>query len=234
MNADQFIFQAPETCPAGRFSGKTKRERPTAFAAYSKTAKARAGKLLDTNGYFLYPTIMKKVLCILENGFEEIEAITPVDLLRRAGLEVVMAGASSSDVVGRSGIQVRTDMRLGDPGTLDFDALLLPGGPAVMALRKNPQLLDLIRCSAAEGKIIAAICAAPLLLHDAGVLEGKNFTAHFSTRPELPNSREARVVEDANIITSRGAGTAMEFGLALIVKLVGKAAADEVAAAIMA
>ncbi len=196
--------------------------------------KEVARKFLDADGYFIYPTIMKRVLCILENGFEEIEAITPVDLLRRAGLEVVMAGVSSSEVVGRSGIQVRTDKRLGDLSPLDFDALFLPGGPAVMELRKNPQVLDLIRHCAAEGKIIAAICAAPLLLHDAGILEGKNFTAHFSTQPELPSFKDARVVEDANILTSRGAGTALEFGLAFIVKMVGAAAADEVAAAIMA
>ena len=200
----------------------------------SPSFKEVARKFLDADGYFIYPTIMKRVLCILENGFEEIEAITPVDLLRRAGLEVVMAGVSSSEVVGRSGIRVHTDRRLGDLNPLDFDALFLPGGPAVMELRKNPQVLDLIRHCAAEGKIIAAICAAPLLLHDAGILEGKNFTAHFSTQPELPSFKDARVVEDANILTSRGAGTALEFGLAFIVKMVGAAAADEVAAAIMA
>lgn len=178
---------------------------------------------------------MKRVLCILEKGFEEIEAIAPVDLLRRAGVEVVMAGVSLLEVEGKSGIQVRADARLGDVEASDFDVLFLPGGPAVMELRKNSQVLDLVRYYAAEGKIIAAICAAPLLLKDAGILEGegKVFTAHFSTQSELPSVTGGRVVLDGNIITSRGAGTALEFGLALIEKLLGEAAAAEVSKAIM-
>jgi protein deglycase len=177
---------------------------------------------------------MKRVLCILEKGFEEIEAMTPVDLLRRAGVEVVMVGVSSSEVTGKSGIVIRADARLEDIDSNDFDVLFLPGGPAVMELRKNPPVLDLIRHYAEEGKIIAAICAAPLLLNDAGILDGKVFTAHFSTEPELPSSTGERVVEDGNIITSRGAGTAVDFGLSLISKLVSKAAADDVFKAIMA
>ncbi len=177
---------------------------------------------------------MKRVLCILEKGFEEIETVTPVDLLRRAGVEVVMAGVSSEMVTGRSGISIKADAMLGEIDLGSFDVLFLPGGPAVMGLRKNAQILELIRQYAAEGKIIAAICAAPLLLKDAGILEGKIFTAHFSTQAELPSTTGERVVEDGNFITSRGAGTAMEFGLALIEKLLGKAAAAEVSKAIMA
>jgi protein deglycase len=177
---------------------------------------------------------MKRVLCILEHGFEEIELVAPVDLLRRAGVEVVMAGVSASEVVGRSGIQIAADAMLGEMDLGNFDMLFLPGGPAVMELRKNAQVLDLIRQYAAEEKIIAAICAAPLLLKDAGILKGKVFTAHVSTQAELTTSSGERVVEDGNIITSRGAGTAMEFGLALIEKLLGEAAAAEVSKAIMA
>ncbi len=177
---------------------------------------------------------MKRVLCILEKGFEEIETVAPVDLLRRASVEVVMAGVSSSEVVGRSGIRVCADARFEDVNVRDFDVLFLPGGPAVMELRKNTKVLDLIRHYTAEGKIIAAICAAPLLLKDAGILDGKVFTAHYSTQAELPTSSGERVVEDGNIITSRGAGTAVDFGLALIAKLLGDAAAAEVSSAIMA
>ncbi|MES2981183.1 MAG: DJ-1 family glyoxalase III [Verrucomicrobiota bacterium] len=177
---------------------------------------------------------MKRVICILENGFEEIEVIAPVDLLRRAGVEVVMAGVSSLDVVGRSGIQVRADVRFEDVNARDFEMLFLPGGPAVMELRKNPQVLDLIRHYAAEGKIIAAICAAPLLLKDAGILGGKVFTAHFSTQAELSAETGERVAVDENLITSLGAGTAVEFGLALITKLQGEGIAAEVSKAIMA
>lgn len=177
---------------------------------------------------------MKRVLCILENGFEEIETVTPVDLLRRAGVEVVMAGVSSAMVKGRSGISIQADAMLKEIDLQNFDVLFLPGGPAVMELRKNVQVLDLIRQYAAEEKIIAAICAAPLLLKDAGILEGKFFTAHFSTQAELPSTTGERVVEDGNLITSRGAGTAIEFGLALIEKMLGKAAPAEISKSIMA
>lgn len=177
---------------------------------------------------------MKRVLCILENGFEEIETVTPVDLLRRAGIEVVMAGISSDRVTGRSGISLQADARLEEIELADFDMLFLPGGPAVAELRKNPWIVEMIRKFDVSGKKIAAICAAPLLLHDAGVLQGKNFTSHFSTLAELPASNGERLSEDANLITSRGAGTALEFGLAMVKQLVGEIAADEVSAAIMA
>ncbi len=188
---------------------------------------------LEIGKFYEHVSAMKRVLCILEKGFEEIETVTPVDLLRRAGVEVVMAGVSESEVVGRSGIRVCADALLKDLDACDFDVLFLPGGPAVMELRSNSQVLDLIRQYAAEGKIIAAICAAPLLLKDAGIIEEKHFTAHVSTQAELPANSGERVVEDGNILTSRGAGTAMEFGLALVAKLLGEAAAAEVSTAIM-
>lgn len=176
---------------------------------------------------------MKRVLCILENGFEEIEAITPVDLLRRAGVDVVMAGVSGLEVTGKCGIRLMADTLLGDVSGNDFDALFLPGGPAVMGLRGNAWILDLIRKFHREEKLIAAICAAPLLLKDAGILEGVNFTAHFSTAGELPDLLDVRSVYDGRLLTSRGAGTALEFGLALVEMLMGVKAKNEVAAAIM-
>lgn len=95
---------------------------------------------------------MKRVLCILEHGFEEIELVAPVDLLRRAGVEVVMAGVSSATVTGRSGISIQADEELGEMDLGNFDMLFLPGGPAVMELRKNTKVLDLIRQFAAEEK----------------------------------------------------------------------------------
>ena len=176
---------------------------------------------------------MKRVLCILENGFEEIEVITPVDLLRRAGVEVVMAGVSGTEVTGKCGVKVGADVLLADASVDGFDVLLLPGGPAVLALRGNPAVIGLIRQFHGDGKLIAAICAAPLLLKDAGVLGDVNFTAHFSTAAELPDLVDARSVYDGKLLTSRGAGTALEFGLALVGILAGLKAKDEVAAAIM-
>ena len=176
---------------------------------------------------------MKRVLCILENGFEEIEVITPVDLLRRAGVEVVMAGVSGREVTGKCGIRVMADSLLAEVCGADFDALFLPGGPAVMDLRRNPAIIGLIRKFDGDGKLIAAICAAPLLLKDAGVLGDVNFTAHFSVAGELPGLLDARSVYDGRLLTSRGAGTSLEFGLAFVEILVGVGVKNEVAAAIM-
>lgn len=177
---------------------------------------------------------MKRVLCILENGFEEIEAIAPVDLLRRAGIEVVMAGVSAREVAGKCGVRLTADVLLEEVSGDDFDALFLPGGPAVMELRKNAEVIALIRAFHAAGKPIAAICAAPLLLKDAGVLAGERITAHFSTAGELPGITGGRIEHEANLLTSRGAGTAIEFGLAFVALLEGEEAAAEVSKAIMA
>jgi len=177
---------------------------------------------------------MKRVLCLLENGFEEIEAVTPVDLLRRAGVEVVIAGISGKNVTGKCGIRIEVDCLLDEIAEGNFDMLFLPGGPAVMELRKNPKVLELVRKFHENKKLIAAICAAPLLLHDAGVLGGRKFTAHFSTTSELTENCGERVVSDGTLITSRGAGTALEFGFEMVAVLAGAAVRDEVAAAIMA
>lgn len=170
----------------------------------------------------------------MEKGFEEIEVVTPVDLLRRAGVEVVMAGVSGMGVVGKCGMRFRADALLENAVEGDFDALLLPGGPAVKKLRENEKVIALIRRFHSEGKPIAAICAAPLLLKDAGLIDGRRFTAHFSTEDELPENTCERLVNDGEILTSRGAGTSLEFGLALVEMLVGKAVSEEVSAAVMA
>lgn len=177
---------------------------------------------------------MKRVLCILENGFEEIEAIAPVDLLRRAGIEVVTAGVSAKEITGKCGVCIAADALLGDVSGDDFDALFLSGGPAVVELRKNAEVIGLIRTFHAAGKPIAAICAAPLLLQDAGVLAGERITAHFATAGELSGITGGRVEREANLLTSRGAGTAIDFGLAFVAMLAGEEAAAEVSRTIMA
>ncbi len=169
----------------------------------------------------------------METGFEEIETVTPVDLLRRAGIEVMMAGISGLMVTGRSGISIQADALLEELELANFDVLFLPGGPAVMELRKNAWVAEIIRKFDTENKTIAAICAAPLLLRDAGILTDRAFTSHFSTLAELPESNGKTVVVSENLITSRGAGTAMEFGLALIGTLLSDTAANEISEAIM-
>ena len=176
------------------------------------------------------------VLCLITDGFEEIETITPVDLLRRAGAEVVLASLSDSlHVTGRSGITMSADIRYAELGHRSFDMLFLPGGPQIKAMRVDGRAVALARSFALEQKLIAAICAAPTVLKDAGLLEGRQFTAHSSVHGELATVlADERVVEDGQLITSRGAGTALDFGLALVRRLFGDAKAREVASSIMA
>ena len=178
------------------------------------------------------------VLTLLADGFEEIEATAPIDLLRRADAEVTIASCSGSlEVTGRSKITLRTDTLLSKiPDPLAFDLLVLPGGPAVFELRKRAEIIDLIRTFADTGKPIGAICAAPLLLLDAGVITSDSpCTAHGSTSNELTNlQQKLAVVQEEKIITSRGAGTAVEFGLALINELFGLQKANEIRASIHA
>jgi 4-methyl-5(b-hydroxyethyl)-thiazole monophosphate biosynthesis len=178
----------------------------------------------------------KRVLCVVAPGFEEIEAVAPIDLLRRAGAEVVLASLDGEAwVESRNKLAVRTDIPLGDVGPDDFDLFLVPGGPAVRALRADGRTRDLARRFVEAKKPVAAICAAPLILEDAGLLAGKRFTAHDSTYSDLPRALASeRVVEDGLLTTSRGAGTSIDFGLALVRRLFGQRVADEVAGDIMA
>jgi protein deglycase len=177
----------------------------------------------------------KKVLCIIGTGFEEIETIAPIDLMRRAGIEVTLASLTvDRRVQGRCHVRIEADTTLADVDPRSYDLLFIPGGPGVQALRADGRPASFARQFAQSGKGIGAICAAPLVLLDAGLLEGRQYTAHFSTVSELPlANRQERVVTDGGLITSRGAGTALEFGLALVRALAGDQAAQQVAEAIM-
>lgn len=178
----------------------------------------------------------KRVLCIITNGFEEIETVAPINLLRRAGAEVVVASiADGIHVTGRCQITMHADVKLDDVAAETFDLLLIPGGPHVAALRADGRAATLARSYAAAGKPVAAICAAPTVLKDAGLLEGRRFTSHVGVSQELPaRIADQRVVEDRGIITSTGAATSVEFGLRLIHVLFGPAKVAEVSKGIMA
>jgi len=178
----------------------------------------------------------KRVLCLLFPGFEEIETIAPIDLLRRAGVEVVVASLTGEKLVtGRCQITVQADAALTDVEETEFDLLVIPGGPGIKAVRTDGRAARLAQAYLQAGKPVAAICAAPTVLKDAGLLAGKKFTSHAGVLPELPDSQvQERVVEDGDLITSRGAATAVEFGLALVRRLCGNAAVAEVAKGIMA
>lgn len=177
---------------------------------------------------------MPKMLVILAEGFEEIEAVTPIDLLRRAGVEVTVAAlAPGIHVTGRTGLTLHADTPLAAVETADFDCIFLPGGPGVKLLRADPRVAAIVRRHADAGRWITAICAAPLVLHDAGLLAGRRYTAHPSTTAELTAIlADERVVEDGRLITSRGAGTAADFGLHLAARLISPEKSAEVARSI--
>lgn len=176
-----------------------------------------------------------RVLCLVFDGLEEIETVAPVDLLRRADVEVIMASVPGTGLVtGRCGIALRADRALEEVVGESFDLLLIPGGPGVADLREAGQAAKLARHYHDAGKPVAAICAAPTVLHDAGLLEGRRYTSHAGVRDELIHSLPGEaVVEDGNLITSQGAGTAVAFGLALVRRLCGPAKEAEVRRGIM-
>ena len=175
---------------------------------------------------------MPSVLVPLPEGFEELEAVAPIDLLRRAGAEVVIASLSEQlNVTGRIGIRIVADTTMSSTLERNFDCLVLPGGPGVKHLRANQQVIERVRRQVRDGHWIAAICAAPTVLKDAGLIPGIRFTAHPSVASELPGLiSDHRVVRDGRIITSRGAGTAIDFGLEVVSALCGEAVAQSVGA----
>src|SRR5262245_61376163 len=129
---------------------------------------------------------MPTVLTILAEGFEEVEAVTPVDLLRRAGAEVTVAAlVEGIHVTGRCGMTMHADTSLASVLTRDFDCIFLPGGPGVKHLRADSRVSEIVARHAAADRWIAAICAAPTVLHDAGLLRERRYTAHFSVANKL-------------------------------------------------
>lgn len=176
---------------------------------------------------------MPRVLVTLAEGFEEIEAVTVVDLLRRADIEVHTASLAGRRVTGSHGITVEADMSLDDAQAGDYHMIVLPGGmPGADHLKQDARVIALLREFAAAGQFTAAICAAPGVLAHAGLLDGREATsfpgflrADSATGIRL---RESAVVIDGKVVTSRGPGTAIDFSLALIGLLRG----GEVAAAV--
>lgn len=177
---------------------------------------------------------MPTVLVLLADGFEEIETFAPVDLLRRADIDVTVASLNDNrHATGRSGITAHADVALAAVQGQVFDLVFLPGGAGVKNLRADPRVGEIVRRQHAAGRWLAAICAAPAVLHDAGLLAGRRYTAHFSVADELPAILAGeRVVTDGKITTSRGAGTAVEFGLHLVALLTAPEKAEEISKAI--
>ena len=172
---------------------------------------------------------MKKVLIPLAEGFEEIEALATADVLRRAGLEVVLAGIPGTIVKGRSGIKIIADVKIEDVNHKDFDCILLPGGnPGYINLERSKKVFDMINDFNDQEKLIAAICAAPSILGKMGILDNRRATIYPGMEREIPRPRSANVVVDDHIITSQGPGTAFDFALEIIKNLLGKGKANEI------
>lgn len=175
---------------------------------------------------------MTRVLVPLAAGFEEIEAITVIDVLRRAEVEVVVAGLEAGVLNGSRGIKVEPDTTLDAVDTESFDMVVLPGGiGGTMAMIEDERVLDLLRTQLSAGRRAAAICAAPMVLAAAGVEEGLEVTSHPSVRERLGRAsvRDTRVVRSGSVMTSQGPGTSMEFALALVEDLCGALKRDELA-----
>lgn len=169
-----------------------------------------------------------KVMVTLADGFEDIEAMTPIDVLRRAGIKVDMVGVVGSVITSKNGVRVMVDKKLADVNADDYDGVVLPGGdPGYVNLGRTAKIIEILKRMNAQNKLIAAICAAPSVLAKAGVLDNKKATIHPGMEKELPYPRGERVVVDGNVITSQAPGTAMEFALAMVEKLVSREKALE-------
>ena len=166
----------------------------------------------------------------LADGFEEIEALAVVDILRRAGIEVVTAGAIGNIVTSSHGVRVYADERLIDLERFGkFDGVVLPGGsPGYENLMKNEKVLKIVEAFAKHGRLVGAICGAPTILAKLGLLKDKRATAHPAVIRQLDMPRAGPVVVDGNIITSQGPGTAITFALRLVEHLLGKQKALQV------
>jgi len=170
---------------------------------------------------------MTKVAVLLAPGFEEMEALAPVDLLRRADFEVELIGLEEY-VTGSHGITVKADKIISE-SFADYDLIVVPGGqPGATNLRNDNRVINALKANYNNGKKVAAICAGPIVLDKAGILTEKEYISFPGTEDEIKTGRrleEAIIVKDGNVLTARGAGAAYEFGLALVDWLGGDAKA---------
>lgn len=174
---------------------------------------------------------MPKVLVPLAEGFEEIEALAVVDVLRRAGIEVVTAGLLPGPVSSARKIIILPDTTIDDMDAGSFDVIVLPGGqPGTDNLNADPRIHALLADFSSKGNLICAICAAPIILAAAGLLTGKHATSYPTYRNQLDGAvyDDKGVVSDGNIITSQGAGTAISFALAIVTRLIDCTAAEKI------
>lgn len=178
---------------------------------------------------------MKKAAVIMDNGFEELEAMGPIALLRRGGVDLdLVSVADSSDVTGRFGVTYSPTLPMKDYDFSDVDVLVIPGGPHYAKLEANPKVIELIQQFANNPeKKIAAICAAPTILGHMGLLNGKNYTCFTSMNEDFGGTyNDVPAIQDGNLITARSAAASIDFAFLILEALTGKEHTDQVKASI--
>ncbi len=180
---------------------------------------------------------MKKALVLLAEGCEEIEAVTVIDVLRRAEFQVVAAGLRDGALTASRGVKLVPDAALDAVNPLDFDAIVVPGGlGGVHKLSADPRVLDAIRAMHQARRWVCAVCAGPLVLQEAGILAGRRVTCYPTAAEQLTAAKRVneRVVVDDHLITSQGPGTSMAFALEIVRRVDSAATAQRVAAGLLA
>lgn len=173
------------------------------------------------------------VYMLLGTGFEETEAIAPLDLLRRAGVEIATVGVTGKTVYGSHHIGIEADILIGEMDLTNLDLIILPGGlGGVASARSSREALDALKFAWDNGKFVAAICAGPTVLADLGITDGKHTTCYPGCENGMGNAvmaENAAVVQDGKLITGTSAGCAISFGLKLIEALKGTEEAERIA-----
>lgn len=173
------------------------------------------------------------IYLLLGTGFEETEAVAPLDLMRRAGISVATVGINGKIITGSHGIPVQADMELGEMDLTQMEGIILPGGlKGVASIRASREAMEAIRFAWDNGKLTAAICAGPTVLADLGIPDGRNATCYPGCEAQMGSANmvpEAAAVTDGNLITGTSAGCAIPFGLAIVSALKGPEAAEAVA-----
>ena len=177
---------------------------------------------------------MKKVAVILAHGFEEVEAVTPIDILKRGGVDVIIAGVGDIDVIGSHGVKIECDTTVRQINVDDFDGVVIPGGlPGANNISESEEAGRFIDNIFRDKKLVAAICASPsIVLSPLKVLDGRKSTGYPGFESGFSDSvgiRTDKVVVDGNVITSMGPGTAADFSFAILEYLVGSEQAESVA-----
>ena len=177
------------------------------------------------------------VYMLLGTGFEETEAIAPLDLLRRAGVEVTTVGLNGKIIKGSHNIGIEADIEIGEMDLTDLEMIILPGGlGGVASCRACPTAMDALKFAWDNDKYVAAICAGPTVLADLGITAGMNATCYPGCEDSMGSAimiEDAAVVTDEKLITGTSAGCAIPFGLALVEVLKGAEEADRIAAQIV-